>query len=63
MEDTMDMLDEDDIEEEAEEEVDKVLYEITNGLLGEAGPVGGALEVCVCVCFGCLPIHEPHFSP
>ncbi|RKP37859.1 Snf7 family, partial [Dimargaris cristalligena] len=31
MEDTLDMLDEDDVEDEAEEEVNKILFEITDG--------------------------------
>ncbi|KAJ1985847.1 Vacuolar protein-sorting-associated protein 24 [Dimargaris cristalligena] len=38
MEDTLDMLDEDDVEDEAEEEVNKILFEITDGLLGQAQP-------------------------
>jgi charged multivesicular body protein 3 len=45
MNDAIDMRDEDDIEEEAAEEVDKILYELTDGLLGEIGPVGKKLKV------------------
>ncbi|KAI8100139.1 Snf7-domain-containing protein [Halteromyces radiatus] len=44
IEDTMETLDDDDIEEAADEEVNSVLFQITNGLLGEAGSVGPALE-------------------
>lgn len=63
IEDTMDMMDDEDIEEEADEEVENVLFQITDGtchsllmvmmlisydfkigLLGQAGPVGPALE-------------------
>ena len=39
------MGDEEDIEEEAEGEVEKVLFELTDGLLGQAGNVGAPLEV------------------
>lgn len=40
--DTMDMMDDDDIEEAADEEVNNVLFQITDGMLGEAGSVGPA---------------------
>ncbi|KAF2355472.1 Snf7 family [Trinorchestia longiramus] len=36
LEDTMDTLEPDDMEEEAEEEVDKILWEVTAGALGKA---------------------------
>lgn len=42
--DTMDMMDDDDIEEAADAEVNNVLFQITDGMLGEAGSVGPALE-------------------
>ncbi|KAI8883991.1 Snf7-domain-containing protein [Backusella circina FSU 941] len=42
--DTMDMMDDEDIEEAADEEVNKVLFQITDGMLGEAGAVGPALD-------------------
>ena len=45
MEETMDMVDDDEIEEEADAEVDKVLFELTDGKLGQAGRVGGELPV------------------
>ncbi|CAO3653350.1 unnamed protein product [Cunninghamella echinulata] len=44
IEDTMEMMDDDDIEEAADEEVNNVLYQITDGLLGEAGTVGPDLQ-------------------
>jgi charged multivesicular body protein 3 len=37
MDDTMEMLDEPDLEEEADAEVDTILAEITGGILGKAG--------------------------
>lgn len=43
MEETMDGLDDEELEEEADEEVDKVLFELTDGKLGQAGRVGGEL--------------------
>ncbi|ORY97424.1 Snf7-domain-containing protein [Syncephalastrum racemosum] len=42
--DTMDMMDDEEIEEEADEEVNNVLFQITDGMLGEAGAVGPALD-------------------
>ncbi|KAJ3044285.1 Vacuolar protein-sorting-associated protein 24 [Rhizophlyctis rosea] len=45
MEDAIAMGDEDDIEEEAESEVNNILFELTDGALGEAGTVGAPLEV------------------
>lgn len=53
IEDTMEVLDEDNIEEEAEEEVDKIIFDLTNGkicfyslgLLGQGGKVGRDLNV------------------
>jgi len=45
LEDTMEsMEDQDELEEAAQEEVDKILFEVTSGVLGQAGPVeSGAL--------------------
>ncbi|KAL7420220.1 Vacuolar protein-sorting-associated protein 24 [Cryptotrichosporon argae] len=44
MEDTLDAInDDDELEEEADAEVDKVLFELTDGKLGQAGRVGGEL--------------------
>lgn len=45
MEETLDSVDDDEIEEEADAEVDKVLFELTDGKLGQAGKVGGELPV------------------
>jgi charged multivesicular body protein 3 len=53
LEDTLEGLDEDEeLEEEAEAEVDRVLYEITDGKLGVAG-AGKELPVrCICLVQG-----------
>jgi hypothetical protein len=46
MEETLDSVNEDDeLEEEADAEVDKVLFELTDGKLGQAGRVGAELPV------------------
>lgn len=37
MDDTMEMLDEPDLEEEADAEIDAILTEVTGGILGKAG--------------------------
>jgi len=39
LEDTIDIGDDEELEEEADAEVDKVLFELTDGKLGEAGKV------------------------
>lgn len=41
MQDTMDMIDDDDIEEEAEEEVNQILYQITDGRRGKQTQCAG----------------------
>ncbi|ORY49016.1 hypothetical protein BCR33DRAFT_695530, partial [Rhizoclosmatium globosum] len=46
MEDAIDTLDEEGIEEEADKEVENILFDLTDGLLGQAGQVGAPLEVC-----------------
>ncbi|KAH7879893.1 vacuolar sorting protein Vps24 [Lentinula edodes] len=43
MEDTLAMDDDEDLEEEADEEVDKVLFQLTDGKLGQAGSVSTEL--------------------
>lgn len=45
MEDTLAMDDDEDLEEEADEEVDKVLFQLTDGKLGQAGSVNTELPV------------------
>jgi charged multivesicular body protein 3 len=45
MEETLDSVDDDELEQEADEEVDKVLFDLTDGKLGQAGRVGGELPV------------------
>jgi charged multivesicular body protein 3 len=44
MEDIM-PIEDDELEEEADAEVDKILFELTDGKLGVVGAVGGALPV------------------
>lgn len=46
MEDMLDAQEDEDIEQEADAEVDKVLFDLTNGKLGQAGTVGTELPVC-----------------
>ena len=45
MEETLDTVDDDELEDEADAEVDKVLFELTDGKLGQAGRVGTELPV------------------
>jgi hypothetical protein len=45
MDDTMEALDDDELEEEADAEVEKVLFDLTDGKLGQAGAVGADLPV------------------
>jgi t-SNARE complex subunit (syntaxin) len=46
MEESLDSVnDDEELEQEADEEVDKVLYELTDGKLGQAGRVGAELPV------------------
>ena len=45
LEDTLEMDEDEELEEEADAEVDKVLFELTNGKLGEVGAVGTELPV------------------
>lgn len=45
LEDTLDVGDDEELEEEADAEVDHVLFELTDGKLGEAGKVSTELPV------------------
>lgn len=45
MDDALDVEEDDEIEEEADAEVDKVLSELTDGKLGQAGSVGTGIPV------------------
>lgn len=45
MEETLEGLDDEELEEEADAEVDKVLFELTDGKLGQAGRVASELPV------------------
>jgi len=51
LEDTLEMDEDDELEEEADAEVDKVLFDLTNGKLGEAGSVGTELPA---------PVRKPY---
>ena len=55
LEEVMQMEDDEELEEEADAEVEKVLYEITDGKLGAAGTVKDELPVGVsfCILFRC----------
>ncbi len=46
LDDTLQMEDDEELEEEADAEVDKVLYDLTEGKLGQAGTVKEDLPVC-----------------
>jgi charged multivesicular body protein 3 len=46
MEDMLDTEEDQEIEQEADAEVDKILFDLTDGKLGQAGTVGTALPVC-----------------
>lgn len=60
IEDTLDMEEDEELEEEADAEVDKVLFTLTDGKLGLAGPVNTELLVSFLVySCGCstLDVH------
>jgi charged multivesicular body protein 3 len=57
LEDTLDMDEDEELAEEADAEVDKVLFELTNGKLGEAGSVGADLPVSIS---SCSKLHADH---
>lgn len=44
VQDVLEGMDEEGIEEEADMEVGSILFELTNGLLGQAGSVGAPLK-------------------
>ena len=46
MEDMLDTEEDEEIEQEADAEVDKILFDLTDGKLGQAGTVGAELPVC-----------------
>ena len=56
MEDMLDAEEDEEIEQEADAEVDKILFDLTNGKLGQAGTVGTELPVC-CLAFRSTPIN------
>jgi hypothetical protein len=47
MEDVLEMDEDEELEEEADGEVDKILFELTDGKLGMAGSVSAELPVCL----------------
>lgn len=47
LDDTLEMDDDEELEEEADAEVDKVLFDLTDGKLGQAGSVQTELPVSV----------------
>lgn len=51
LEETIQLDDDEELEEEADAEVDKVLYELTDGKLGQIGTVGTELPVGSCIIF------------
>ena len=50
MDDTLAMEEDEEIEEEADAEVDKVLFDLTNGKLGQAGTIQDQTPVRPCSC-------------
>lgn len=50
LDDALQMEDDEELEEEADAEVDKVLYDLTEGKLGQAGTVQEELPVCLIPC-------------
>lgn len=54
IDETVQLEDDEELEEEAEAEVDKVLFELTDGKLGQAGSVGTELPASVVLAF---PLH------
>ena len=63
LDDTLQMEDDEELEEEADAEVDKVLYDLTEGKLGQAGTVKEELPVSVLVqCMVRLGILIPGVS-
>jgi hypothetical protein len=50
LDDTLEMDEDEELEEEADAEVDKVLFELTNGKLGEARPAVTDLPVRILLC-------------
>lgn len=55
MNDTMEGMDEEGLDEAADKEVDSVLYELTEGILGKAPAVPDASIQQVCTC---CPLHS-----
>ena len=62
MDDTLAIEEDEELEEEADAEVDKVLFELTNGKLGQAGTIKNEAPVCypaiVLLYLPKLPLHR-----
>ena len=58
LEDTLEMDEDEELEQEADEEVDKVLFELTNGKLGQAGSVQTELPVSLLY----LAVYYPRWN-
>ena len=58
LDDVMDVEEDEDVEVEADEEVDKVLFELTNGKLGQAGTVDTQLPVSSSLLHGEVTTHR-----
>ena len=63
LEDALQVDEEEEIEEEAGAEVDKVLFELTNGKLGQAGTVGEELPVSSAILLTWLSVDTKNWRP
>jgi charged multivesicular body protein 3 len=60
MDDIVDVEEDEELEEEATAEVDKVLFELTDGKLGQAGSVGTELPVRVLFRIQLIVMSKPN---
>lgn len=58
LDDTLQFEDDEELDVEADAEVDKVLYDLTEGKLGQAGTVKEDLPVCAVVCTALSITHN-----
>lgn len=59
LDDTLNVEDDEELEEEADAEVDKVLFDLTNGKLGQAGTVQSPLPVSRSVAYTKRSFAQP----